>query len=136
MTASALWTIGISVLAALGTTALTVVALVRLPPDALKESLPDRARTLPRKLARIGRNLIGWVLIASGIVLAVPGIPGQGLLTILVGLLLVDVPGRRRLLLRLLRRPGLRRGIDRLRERFGKPPMEWDDLSEEGRSNP
>jgi hypothetical protein len=42
------------------------------------------------------RNVIGYALIALGIVLSIPFVPGQGLLTILVGLSLADWPGKRR----------------------------------------
>lgn len=125
--ATVLWAAVLSLATILGTTAVTVVLLVRLPADVLLENRLRWPKTPPRRLMRIGRNLLGWLLVALGILLAVPGVPGQGLLTILVGLLLVDFPGRRRLLLRLLRRPAARHGIDRLRKRFGRPPLEWSD---------
>jgi len=50
-------------------------------------------------------------------------LPGQGLLTILIGLLLLDFPGKRALELRLLRRPALRGFLDRMRQRRGVPPF-------------
>jgi hypothetical protein len=58
-----------------------------------------------------------------GIVLAIPGVPGQGALTILVGVLLLDIPGKHKLLVRIVRRPRLLRLINRLRKRYGKPPL-------------
>jgi len=72
---------------------------------------------------RIGRNLVGFLLIMIGAVLAIPGIPGQGLLTILVGLFLVDFPGRERLERRIARRPAILSALNRLRARFGRPPL-------------
>lgn len=82
----------------------------------------DRRLLLP-VLVRVGKNVIGAALIVLGLLLSLPGIPGQGLLTVLVGLVLVDFPGKRRLQRKLLGRPGLRGKINRLRKRFGKPPL-------------
>jgi hypothetical protein len=49
--------------------------------------------------------------------------PGQGVLTILAGLLLMDVPGKRRIERRLLARPGVLSRVNWLRARFGRPPL-------------
>src|SRR5262245_64164055 len=57
--------------------------------------LSDTHPTL-RLAARIGKNVLGVGLILLGIVLSLPGVPGQGILTILVGILLVDFPGKRK----------------------------------------
>jgi hypothetical protein len=66
------------------------------------------------------------LLIALGIVLSLPGVPGQGLLTVLLGVMLVDFPGKDRLEQKLLSRPGIINTINRLRGRFGKPALELD----------
>src|SRR4051812_26651515 len=42
----------------------------------------------------IGRNLLGYFLIGLGLILSLPGVPGQGILTILMGVMLIDVPGK------------------------------------------
>ena len=44
--------------------------------------------------------------------------------TILAGILLADVPGKRRLALWVLRRPGVHKAVDWLRERAGHPPLQ------------
>jgi hypothetical protein len=56
-------------------------------------------------------------------VLSIPGIPGQGVLTMLVGVLLLDFPQRQRLERALLGRPGVLPALNRLRARFGRPPL-------------
>jgi hypothetical protein len=61
-----------------------------------------------------------------GFVMALPGVPGQGILTMLIGLTLVDFPGKRSLEQRLVRRPSVRRALDKVRARFGHPPLELD----------
>jgi hypothetical protein len=78
---------------------------------------------LVRLLGLVGKNLLGLVLIALGVVLSIPGIPGQGLLTILIGLVLLDIPGKRRLVQRFVRRPGVLRTLNRLRAWFHRPPL-------------
>ena len=74
----------------------------------------------------IGKNILGFLLVVVGIILSVPGVPGQGLLTILLGIMLLDFPGRRRLELKLLQRPEIVKTINKLRQRFDKPPLELD----------
>lgn len=69
------------------------------------------------------KNGAGWFLVLLGGVLIVPGVPGQGVLTVLVGLALIDFPGKRKFERRLLSHPRLRTRIDQLRHRFGKQPL-------------
>jgi hypothetical protein len=64
------------------------------------------------------------VLVALGVVLSLPGVPGQGLLTILLGIMLLDFPGRHHLEQKLLSKPSIVNTINGLRGRFGKPPLE------------
>jgi hypothetical protein len=82
-----------------------------------------------RWLGLILKNLAGGLLVFLGLVLSVPGIPGQGLLTVLIGLVLIDFPGKRKVERAILRRPQIRETVGRLRRRFGKPPLvfEGDD---------
>ena len=105
------------------------VILVKLPKDHFKKEKSKGvtgSNATVRVLKVIGKNVAGWLLIAVGIVLSVPGVPGQGLLTILLGVMLVDFPGKHRLEQKLLSRPGIIKTINRLRGRFGKPALELD----------
>ena len=113
------------VIATVASVAIAAWVIVRLPADCLRR---DRdADADPRsRVARIARNVVGALLVALGVMLALPGVPGQGLLVVLAGLLLVDVPGKRALLAKLLARPSLRRAVDRLRRRCARPPLELD----------
>jgi hypothetical protein len=77
----------------------------------------DIARTTAKSLA-------GAILMIVGILLAaVPGVPGQSLLTVFMGLFLVDFPGKYRLQCWILRRRGISRRVNRLRIRFGRGPL-------------
>ena len=95
------------------------VVLLSLPPEYLREG--DRAER--HWLARTGRTLLGVVLVGVGVVLSVPGVPGQGLLTIVAGLALIEFPGRHRVISAILSRPTVLRAANRLRVRFKRQPF-------------
>ena len=50
-------------------------------------------------------------------------LPGQGLLTIFVALVLLDFPGKLRLERWLIRKPAVRRPIDWIRAKAGREPI-------------
>jgi hypothetical protein len=76
--------------------------------------------------ATILKNLLGFFLILLGIVLSLPGVPGQGVLTILLGLIMMDIPGKRPLEARIIKRPAVLLAVNKLRARYNKPPLELD----------
>jgi hypothetical protein len=112
------------------TTAIVAFIIVKLPEDYFHSS-NERQLWIGQHVALrwagiILKNLLGVVIVACGVVMALPGVPGPGLVTILLGIMLLDFPGKRALELKLVRRPQVRRAIDRIRERFDKPPMLLD----------
>ena len=122
----------IGVLIFLGTFTLNLAIvsfiLVKLPADHFSKSRKTRFWAGPRPwlhaLKVIGKNIGGLLLVALGVVLSLPGVPGQGLLTILLGVMLLDFPGKDRMEQKLLSRPSIQKAINGLRARFGKPPLE------------
>jgi hypothetical protein len=103
------------------------LVLVKLPadyfsPQHAREFWGDKPRAV-RWAGLVVKNIVGLLLVLLGIVLSLPGIPGQGLLTILLGLVMLDIPGLRPLESRLVRIPAVKKAIDKLRARFGKAPM-------------
>ena len=108
--------------------ALVSLILVKLPADHFSKGHRTRFWSGPRPWLHaamvVGKNILGLLLVALGVVLSVPGVPGQGLLTILLGIMLLDFPGKDRLEQKLLSRPGIVNTINKLRGRFGKPPLE------------
>jgi hypothetical protein len=52
-----------------------------------------------------------------------PGVAGPGVLTMLLGLSLLDIPGKRNIQRRVLGRPKVLAMINRLRSRFDRPPL-------------
>lgn len=115
-------------LLSLGLTLLGVVSLLALP--LLIARLPDDyfART-PQALERgsvhwflrISKNLLGSILLLLGVLMLV--LPGQGLLTILIAVILLDFPGKRRCEIWLVRRPHVLNVLNRLRRRAHRPPL-------------
>ena len=111
---------GVWLLLNLGSLALVLRIALALPEDYFESDAPSRTRWT---IARVFRNLGGVALILVGAALSIPGVPGQGLLTVLAGVLLVDFPGRRRLERMLVGRRGVLLALNRLRTRFGRPPL-------------
>lgn len=106
------------------------IVLVKIPATYFQQDHPqsflsDHSPTV-RMLAIIGKNLLGVVLVVLGIIMSVPGVPGQGILTILLGIMLLDFPGRRKLEYKLVSRPAVFKTINKLRHKFGKPEIELD----------
>lgn len=104
--------------------------LIKVPPDYFQESytrsfMEDRAPAL-RWAGLIGKNLLGVFLVLLGIVMSLPGVPGQGVLTILLGIMLLDLPGKRRLEQKILSQPKILEKINSLRHKFSKPPLMID----------
>ena len=106
------------------------VVVVRIPCNYFvgDEAPPVWADRHPfiRWPAVILKNLLGGFLILLGAVMSVPGVPGQGLLTMLIGAMLIDFPGKRRAEKWLLRRRGVLNTINKLRARYGREPLVLD----------
>ena len=116
----------VAVASFVGTTALTVWFVVKLPADyfVLQRQPRSDSRTSVSHWAQLLlRNLLGLGLIGLGIILSLPGVPGQGLLTILLGIMLSDFPGKERLERKIVSYPKVLEALNRLRKRFGKPPL-------------
>jgi hypothetical protein len=110
--------------------AAVTIVLVKLPENYFhsshaREFLVERHPAL-RALGIFAKNLLGLVLVFAGIIMSLPGVPGQGVLTILLGVMLLDFPGKRSLETRIVSRPRVYTAINTLRTRFGKPPLLLD----------
>ncbi len=102
--------------------------LVTIPSDYFdhKHQRLDRWRgshPLLRWTVLIGKNVLGWLLVLLGVVMLFT--PGQGILSILLGLSLVDIPGKRALERKLIQRDSVMRVVNHLRARRGQPPLEF-----------
>ena len=99
--------------------------LVWLPVDFFDERRPRVRFQASPPIVRISfyifKNLIGAVFLLAGIAMLV--LPGQGVLTILIGLSMLDFPGKRKLERRIVERPAVLKAINSIRAKFGKPPL-------------
>jgi hypothetical protein len=130
-----LWASGLSLLAAVATIVGVPWVVTRLPRDyfARPERVVWRASADEPILALIFgllKNLLGLVLIILGLIMLVT--PGQGILTLLIGLLLMNFPGKYRLERWLVSRPGVLRGLNWLRRRRGQLPFDAPPQSTSG----
>ncbi|WP_020474017.1 hypothetical protein [Zavarzinella formosa] len=124
-------TAGFTIATAVISLAMVAWVVVRLPGDYF---VSDRAANrwkeshpLIRWPMTILSQLLGIVLILLGIVMSLPGVPGQGFLTIMVGIMLLEFPGKRNVERWVLRRRGVSLGINKIRARFGREPLQLDN---------
>ena len=100
------------------------IIIARLPVDHF---ISQRARSLPwrrksplrRTVLVILRNLLGALLVLGGLLMLV--LPGQGLLTIVIGLLMIDTPKKRAFQAWLLAWKPVNRGINWMRRKANQP---------------
>jgi hypothetical protein len=67
------------------------------------------------------KNLLGGILILAGVAMLV--LPGQGILTIVMGMLLINFPGKRAFERRLVSNPKVLRSINWFRKKRGREPL-------------
>ncbi len=79
-------------------------------------------RPVMRLMILIGKNCLGYLLLLGGILMLV--LPGQGILTIATGLLLMDYPGKFRLERRVVKTPAVLKGLNWLRAKANQPPLQ------------
>ena len=121
--------VGVLVFVASFTVSLAIVSfiMVKIPEDYFHKDRPrdlwSDKHPVIRYLGIIGKNLLGVVLVLVGILLSLPGVPGQGFLTILLGIMLLDFPGKRKLEHKIVSRPQVLETINKLRDKFGKPKL-------------
>jgi hypothetical protein len=85
-----------------------------------RQRVQERRRHHPllATLFFVTRNLAGLALLAAGIAMLI--LPGQGLLTMLLGLSLMDFPGKHALLERAIAYPKLQHALNWLRRKEGR----------------
>ena len=72
----------------------------------------------------IGKNVIGWVLLFAGVLMLF--LPGPGLLSMLIGLVFATVPGKKRMIKKILGMAAVRTAIASMREKRNKLPLILD----------
>jgi len=124
------WLFGLSVLTFLGSLIAIPVLVARIPADYFVRKEPGPASFGGRHPAirltlRIVKNTFGVIFILAGATMLL--LPGQGLLTIFVGIVLLDFPGKRRLESALIRKRPVLRAVNWMRRRWRRPPLQFPD---------
>ncbi len=115
-----------------GSLVVVPIFLAKVPPTFFTQRYE---RTVGRRMRAVhpGRRVLGLVLRnVGGVVLILAGLPmligpGQGIIAIVLGLMLLSIPGKRRAARWLLRLPGVRHAVAAIRRRAGRPPLVLDE---------
>lgn len=121
--------VAFSLLAFFSTLILVPILILQIPEDYFAgEEAPrsawQRLHPVPRIFFLIGKNLLGLLLVMIGIILLF--LPGQGLLTIVFGILILDFPRRYQMKRWLIQRPAICRTVNWLRRRYSRRPLSFN----------
>ncbi len=108
------------------------VLITYLPSDYFTSTYQRRHIKNPivRFFVSLLKNIVGFLIVIVGALMSVPGVPGQGLLTILVGLIISDFPGKRRLVNRIIRIRAVYSAANKIRICFKRQPLALDEMQE------
>ena len=122
-----LWGLGLYLATFIVSTVVVAWLVLRLPAtyfcDAYPRDVWSNRRPVLRWTAFLLKNLLGLLLVVLGGIMSLPVVPGPGILMLVLGVMLLDFPGKRRLEQWLVRRATVLRAMNRLRQRYGKPPL-------------
>ncbi len=116
-----------SIVSFIGTLLLVPVLVIRIPEDYFAEKKRHRwepwahEHPLIRWSLLIAKNSLGYIIIILGIAMLV--LPGQGILTILIGIMFINFPGKYRLERWVVMRAPVLNTINKLRQRAGRAPL-------------
>ena len=101
----------------------TLPFLIATIPDDyfMQEKRPKNPSNLPWPLVisiKLAKNLIGLTLLLAGIAMLV--LPGQGVLTLLMGLILLDYPGKFQLERKMVSYPAVLSAMNWMRRKRGR----------------
>jgi hypothetical protein len=104
-----------------------VAILMTLPEDYFLREEEESAITKPRRGIHTAlfalKNLVGGCIVVLGAIMALPLVPGPGVIMLIIGLSLMSFPGKRKLELRVLRAPLALGAINWLRLKGGWPAL-------------
>jgi hypothetical protein len=121
------WAVLLSLLMMAATLFAVPLIIVRLPSGYLNKE-DNRLSEIPsirRRPYLVVKNIIGATLVLAGLAMLI--LPGQGLLTLIVGLGLMNFPGKRRLIRRIILQRRVLQTINRLRAGANKEPLAMPD---------
>jgi hypothetical protein len=118
----------ILIISAVASYGMVMFAILKIPADYFTSAYPLKIRSNKPFFIRwslvILKNLFGAFLVVSGVIMIFG--PGPGVLTILLGLIMLDIPGKRPLEVKIIQRPAVLSAINNLRARYKKAPLVMD----------
>jgi hypothetical protein len=123
-----LWWLGaLSVVTFFGTLIALPLVVASIPADYFRRDHRYASRQptplgVLHLLSLLLRNVLGLVFVIAGIAMLV--LPGQGILTIVIGLMLMRFPGKQALERRFILQPSVLRAINWMRAKAHRPPLE------------
>ncbi|MFH1217173.1 MAG: PGPGW domain-containing protein [Pseudomonadota bacterium] len=128
-----LWSAAFSLVTFLGTLLVIPIMVTKIPADYFSNTrrhrLPwARQHPLVRGILLTIKNIAGYAFVLMGIIMLV--LPGQGLLTIVIGVILIDFPCKFRFERWLASRSPILRSINWIRKRAHRDPLLFDHEEE------
>ena len=124
-TETLIWLAALSVVLFIGTLIAIPFILVRLSADYFDLRVPrpwmQNHHPVLRVVGHIVKNVIGAVFLFAGFLMLF--LPGQGVLTMLIGVSMLDFPGKRKLEAKLISQPAVLSVVNSMRKRRGRPPF-------------
>ena len=124
-TETLIWLTALSFAFFIGTLIAIPFILVQLPADYFDVRVPrpwmQNQHPVLRVVGHIVKNAVGGVFVVAGFLMLF--LPGQGVLTMLIGISMLDFPGKRKIEAKMIGQPTLLSVINRMRKKRGKPPL-------------
>jgi uncharacterized membrane protein HdeD (DUF308 family) len=125
---NAWWLTAAGILMSVGGLGALFIVAVAMPADhfmpRLRGAEERRRHPVVRLLLRVARNIIGAILLVLGLVMAIPMVPGPGVLFILLGVSLMDIPGKHAMVRYIVSRPLVLQPLNALRAKWNRPPVQ------------
>jgi hypothetical protein len=120
------WAVGVSIATFVLSALLLPIAIGALPAEYFVGDHAPRPAWTQRhvrtwRLVQILKNAAGAALLLIGLAMLV--LPGQGILTLLAALVLLDLPKKRALEQKIVRQPAIHRALNWIRTRRGHQPF-------------
>jgi len=120
-----IWLTALSMVFFVGTLIAIPFILVRLPADYFDIRVPrtwmEDHHPVLRLFGHFVKNVVGAVFVFAGFLMLF--LPGQGVLTMLIGISMLDFPGKRKIEATLIGQPTVLSVINGMRQKFNKPPL-------------
>lgn len=99
--------------------------LVRLPSNYFDIRVPrpwmQNHHPILRVMGHVVKNAVGGIFLFAGFLMLF--LPGQGILTMLIGISMLEFPGKRKIEAKIIGQPSVLNVINGMRKKFGRPPL-------------